>query len=296
MANAVRIPNAMTSLPNPVGKMASNTTARGANQMPDIMFPNREALPEELRQFAKDAEGGVVINLVPNERLQEFRENNIKVSKERDAFKATVDSVNTLFPEFDPSKVTAELHELRSTFQQVKDGKLTASTDIEAATIERTKSMKQQFEEQRAALTTSEKAARDRAAMLDTRLRQQAIKQAVLGAVLDEKSGVAPSAVEDIISRAQNVFVVENDGERVIPKIGDTTLYGQDGTTPMSPSEWVQTLKEKSPHLFRSSTGGAGAGQQNTGKFGGFSQEQFDKMLPEEKIRIANEAVRPRGM
>jgi len=263
--------------------------------MPDIIFPNRESLPEELRAFAKDVEGGngVVVNLVANDKLKEFRENNIKVSKERDDLNAIVTQVRTIFPDFEPSTVSKELEELRATQKRVKDGQLTESKAIEEALSERTKQMKQQYETDLATRAREAKDARDRAAILDQRIRQQAVKQAVLGVVMDEKSGVAPSAVDDIVARAYGVFHVENDGERIVPKIGDSILYGPDGTTAMSPAEWVQSLKDKSPHLFRQSSGGGGTGTGGEKRFGGFSAQEFQKLSPEEKLRIANEQVRP---
>jgi hypothetical protein len=265
--------------------------------MPDIVFPKLEDLPEELRSFAKAADaGGFVINLVANDKLKEFRENNIAVSKERDDLKAVVSQVHALFPEFNAEKVTAELTELRGTHKRVKDGTLKESTAIEAALAERTQNMKADYEGQINARAAEAKAAKDRNTILESRIKTQAIRQTILGAVMDEKAGVQSSAIEDIVQRALGVFSVEGDGERVIPKSGDAIIYGSDGTSPMSPAEWVESLKGKSPHLFKQSTGGGG--NLNGGgdkRFGGFSTEEIAKMSPEEKIRIANEAVRPRG-
>jgi hypothetical protein len=266
--------------------------------MPDIIFPALDAIPEELRPFAKDVEGGngVVINLVPNDKLKEFRENNIKVSKERDEYAAFKATVSSIFPEFDPSSVQKELDELRKTAQLVKDGTLKESRDVETEVSERTKSMKEKYEVETNRLTTLTKTAEARAQHLETRLRNQAIKQAVVQAAMDEKSGVHPHAINDIVNRAYGVFQVEGDGERIIPKVGDAVMYGSDGTTAMAVGEWIASLKDTSSHLFRQSTGGGGAGNSGEKVFGGFSAQEVAKMSPEEKIRLGNELTRPRNV
>lgn len=264
--------------------------------MPDIVFNSRDELPEELRASARDAEGGkVVVNLVANERLKEFRDSNIAVSKERDQFKAIVDQISAQFPEFDPEKAVAEIGELRTVAQRVKDGSLKATDDIEKVVTDRVNAMKTSYEQQIATKGQDLQKLAGRNTILETRLREQAIKQMIVTAAASEKAGVQPSAIDDIVSRALGVFVVENDGERIVPKAGDAILYGSDGTTPMSAGEWIETLKDKSPHLFKQSTGGGGNGGAGEKRFGGFSAADVAAMSPEEKLRIANEASRPRG-
>jgi hypothetical protein len=265
--------------------------------MPDIIFPTLDSLPEELRPFAKDVDGGggVVINLVANEKLREFRDNNIKVSKERDdlaAFKATV---STIFPEFDPVSIQSELDQLRNTAQLVKDGALKESKDIETVVADRTKSMKDKYDSEIAAARTAQKQAEQIKQHLETKLKQQAIKQAVVTAALNERSGVHPHAIDDIVNRAYGVFQVDGDGERIVPKVGDSVLYGSDGTTAMTVDEWIASLKEKSAHLFKQSTGGGGSGGGEK-SFGGFTPQEFEKLTPEQKIALANDLNRPRGL
>lgn len=264
--------------------------------MPDMLFPSKDALPEELRPFAKDAAdgNGVVVNLVPNERLKEFRENNIKIVQERDDLKTFQDKVTKVFPEFDPDTVTTELTELRGIAKRVKDGDLTENKAIEEAIAERTKEMKKTYEDQLRSAAEARRNSEAAKSQLEMRLKRQTVRQAVLGVTLDEKVGVASSAVEDIVSRAYNVFQVGDDGETMVPKKGDTVLYGSDGTTAMSVTEWVQSLKDTSPHLFRSSNGGGNSATENKA-FAGFTKAEFDKLSPEDKIAAANQVRKPKG-
>lgn len=264
--------------------------------MPDIIFPNADALPEELRSFAKaTADGnGVVINLVPNERLKEFRDNNVSIARERDELKSVADAVKVIFPEgFDPNKATAEITALRQTAQRVKDGELTENKAIEEVVNERTKEMRKSYEEQLRSTGAALQSIKDREAAATNQVRTMTLRERVLGVVGDDKVGVHPSAIEDVIGRAQGVFQVGDDGT-LTPKVGGTVLYGSDGTTPMTMSEWVGSLKEKSPHLFRQSNGG-GISPNAEQKFGGFTASQIEKMTPEQKLAAANEASRPKG-
>lgn len=261
--------------------------------MPDIVFNTRDELPEELREFAKDAEGGkVIVNLVANEKLKEFRDNNVKVVKERDDLAKELAPFKKIFPEFDENKVVGELNELRTIAKRVKDGDLKESKAVEEALAERTKEMRKGLEDQLSERGKALKAAQDKALAAEQRVKEQAVKIAVRDAISNPNSGVVQSAVQDIIQRAMTVFVVEDD-EKVIPKQGGAVLYGQDGVTAMSPLEWLGTLKEQSPHLFKQSNGGGG----NVGekKFGGFSAEDVSKMTPEQKLALANEQNKPKG-
>jgi hypothetical protein len=73
--------------------------------MPDILFPSKRWLcPKNCVPSPRTPSdgNGVVINLVPNDRLKEFRDTNIKVVQERDDLKAFQETVVKVFPEFDP--------------------------------------------------------------------------------------------------------------------------------------------------------------------------------------------------
>lgn len=261
--------------------------------MPDILFSSAEDLPEELRPFAKETDGGkIVINLVPNDRLKEFRDNNVKIVQERDDLKSRVTGYETVLPNFDPTKTPAELAELRAIAKRVKDGELTESKAIEEALQDRTKELRKSLEDQLAArgkaLSDAEKARQ----LAEAKIKQQAVKIAMRDAINDPKAGVVPSAVDDIVQRALTTFAVDDD-EKLVPKQGGAVLYGSDGVTPMTPLEWLGTLKDTSPHLFKQSNGGGnGVGEQ---KFNGFSKSEIEKMSPEQKLAMANEASKPKG-
>jgi len=76
--------------------------------------------------------------------------------------------------------------------------------------------------------------------------------------------GLVPSAIEDALSRAMGVFKVGDDGS-LVPENSSGTIYGKDGKTPMSPAEWLETMKETAPHWFPAPSGGGAGGGNNRG-------------------------------
>jgi hypothetical protein len=64
--------------------------------------------------------------------------------------------------------------------------------------------------------------------------------------------------VDDAVQRGLSVFTDLDDKGNVIARNGDDTVYGKDGVNPLSPGEWITTLKAsgQAPHLWPASSGG----------------------------------------
>lgn len=244
--------------------------------MPEIKFDSLDAIPEGLRETAKEDGGKYIINVVPKSKLDEFRDNNTALSQERDTLKASVASLTSIVGE-DPATFATELAELRTTSQQVKDGKLKGSDAIETEVANRVASMKGDYE--RRLLEVGKDAAnwKDKAEASDQKFRRSLIDRAVTNAVLAESSGAQPQALTDILARAYAVFSVD-DGGKLLAKDGEATIYGADGATPMTPAEWLDKLKEQAPYFFKSSGGGNAGGNGDGGLPGGIGAEQFNNL------------------
>lgn len=77
--------------------------------------------------------------------------------------------------------------------------------------------------------------------------------------------GLVPSATEDALRRAKDVFNIDEKGN-LIAEEGGSTIYGRDGKNPITPAEWLETMKDKAPHWFPAPTGaGAGGGSGRGG-------------------------------
>jgi hypothetical protein len=139
---------------------------------------------------------------------------------------------------------------------------------IEVLIAKRTDSMRQDHERQVGTLKRENDQLKATAADLDRRWRQDRIKTALLDAVT--KHGVYEKAVDDAVQRGLGVFTDLDEKGNVIARNGDDTVYGKDGVNPLSPSEWITTLKAsgQAPHLWPASSGG-GAPAQHGGNGAG---------------------------
>lgn len=256
--------------------------------MPIIKFKSRDEVPEGLAVEEKD--GGFVVDVVDKVKLDEFRTNNVSLAKERDELRNKVSTFAALVGE-DPETFKGELEELRNTHQQVKDGKLKGTTAVEEEVARRLTSVKENYDGQIRALTTERDKERREREALDARVRRSVIERDVMKAILAPDSGVNPVSAPDILARAYALYTVD-DQERLVPKQGDVVVYGSDGSTPMPPNEWLQKLLVEAPYFSLNSSGGGASGGADSKLPKGYSQEDWDKLSPTERIKLSRQAAR----
>jgi hypothetical protein len=261
--------------------------------MPNITFDTLDVVPDGLKEHAKkdEASGKFLVSVVPEVKLNEFRDTNVRVSQERDALGVVVQKIKPLIGD-DIDAFIAQYTELATMSQQVKDGKLKASGDIEAEVLNRVASMKTGFETQLTQAQQALVAERNARVEATTKYNRSIIDQNVTQAVITPTSGANPEALNDILTRAYGVFQVQADG-KLIAKDGEAIIYGVDGATPMTPMEWMTKLRVQAPYLFnQSGGGGANGGQQGggTAERGGMTKEAFNALSPEARLRIYHKA------
>jgi len=110
------------------------------------------------------------------------------------------------------------------------------------------------------------------------------------GRVLDDAlraaattAGLHPHAIEDALFRGRAMFKLNQDGQAV--QLGDDgqPVLGKDGKSPFSPSEWLDSMKEKAPHWFPAGNAGSGGGAGGLkGQQGAktMQRSQFDQLDP----------------
>jgi hypothetical protein len=256
--------------------------------MAEIFFDTIEQLPEELQSEAKkNADGKIVINLVPKARVDEFREKNIALSKDNETFTARIAKFSKFVGE-DEDKFIDELSDLRKTKQLVEDGKLSESGKIEEILAERTKKMRENHEEELRRLATDASEWKKNFGDVTEQLKGVQVDNYIRSAIHDPKSGARPEAESHILLEAKKVFKI--DGDKIIPKNGDSTIYGADGASPMSPIEWMKQLQKQMPYLFRESNGGGANGGQLTG-YGNMTKDDLMKLSPQQRLELANKAA-----
>lgn len=262
--------------------------------MPDIFFPKKEDAPDGLRETLVETDDGrFKINVVPNAKLVEFRDNNTKLLGERDTLKATVDKYAPIIGD-DPDAFVAEVTGLRTVKQQVEDGKLTAKDDIDKAVGIRVAALEDGYKNQLAEAGTKIQNLTEYGQDMTGKYQSSVRDREITNAVLASESGANPAALPDILTRAKGLFKVDNEGT-LIPKKGDTVIYGADGTNPMTPTEWLAKELETSPYLGKSSAGGGAAGERGNEKFGGMADEAFLAQTPQTRMAQARAAAKKRA-
>lgn len=254
--------------------------------MPDITFDSQESIPEGLREYATkdDASGKFVVKVAPNAKLVEFRDNNINLAKERDALKNAVSQYASVVGE-DPNGFAEELARLRTTAQQVEDGKLKGSEAIEKEVSARVKSMEDSYKAQINELGGKVQSITERYQAAENKYRRSVLDREITNAVLAKDSEANPEALPDLLARASRIFTVNENGQ-LIAMDGDAVVYGADGATPMTPKEWLGKTIEEAPYLARSSAGGGAAGNRGDEKYGGLAKSEFEKLPPQRRMEL----------
>lgn len=260
--------------------------------MPALRFDSLDLVPEGLREHAKKVDGeenAVTINVVASAKVDEFRDNNINLSKERDELLGRVETLAAIVGE-DPEAFREELEGLRTTNERVQAGELKESRALEEAVGKRTEEMRTKYEERLSQAAKESGAWKNKYDALDQKHRQQQVAAYLREACADEDIGVVSAAIPDIIARGQQIFRADDQG-RISAQDGDTTIYGEDGVSSMSGKEWLKKLREQSPFFFER-TGGGDAGGETTQQVNGVDKGKIKAMTAQERLELAND---PKG-
>lgn len=255
--------------------------------MPDITFDALEKIPDGLREYAKQSDGKYVVSVAPNVKLQEFRDNNINLAKERDTYKGKWEAVSPIIGD-DVDGFKTRYTEYDTMVQQVKDGKLKGSDAIQKEVDARVKAVSEGYTTQLKDLSTKLTNLSGDRDTWKSKFERSVLHREITNAVVAKDSPANPEALPDITARFERLFTVSPDG-KLIPKRGDEVIYGADGASPMSPKEWLTKEIMASPYLGKASTGGGAGGGRGSGDSFGMSQADFQKLSPQQRITMARE-------
>jgi len=217
-----------------------------------------EDVPENVRpmyrlegtEFVLDAEG-----VVPKERLDEFRTNNIQLQEQLNKLK-----------DIDPVKYK----ELTVLQRKLEEKELIDKGELDKVVNLRVDAMNHEF-------TTVKTALESRLQAADAQLNMLLVDNVVKTAAI--KQGVIAEAVDDVVLRAKGTYTVV-DGVPTPKNAKGEVIYGKDGKTPMPVEEWLQELKKTAKHLFMGSSG-SGAGGGNRG-----GTQNTTNLTPAQKISL----------
>jgi hypothetical protein len=223
-----------------------------------------DGVPEALHEHYVQEQGSgkyvlAVDGFVPKARVDEFRNTNINLAKERDKLKLDFEEFKKGFGELTPEQVA----EMKKQLEGIKDKKILDDEGIEALLEKRLSGMKLEHEGQLKALNKRIGELSEQADTWSGKYRKTVIDRAISDAAI--KAGVRPSAIVDVVLRGQSMWTLNEQGKPVAKDQNGEILYGKDGSTPLSPLEWMDSLKGDAPHFFEPSGGGGAAGNNGAG-------------------------------
>jgi hypothetical protein len=212
-------------------------------------------IPEAIREHYAEVEGQWMlqtepsINDIPKLQNALTQERTLRRDAER-----SLSDMKIAFEGIDP----AEHRKLQDRVKGLDDSDVYDKQGIEALVARRTESMKADHERQLSAMRRENEQLKGTAADLDRKWRHDRIQTALQAAVAD--ADVFVKAQPDAVQRGMAVFTDLDEHGNVVAKNGEDVRYGKDGVNPLTPNEWILSLKASgaAPHLWARS-GGSGA-------------------------------------
>ena len=208
-----------------------------------------DALAEPLKEAYKQDGDNYVLDTDGNDRIREFRNNNIKYLKE-------LEEVKNRLAQFDGIDVE-EYKKAQAELQEIKDKELIDAGKIEELIGQRTERMRQDYERRFEIAQKGMEDAKGRAQRFEDELADLKISSLIMDAI--NKAGRPKAgALPDIMSRARHTWRLDKDGNPV-PMSNGQIQYGADAN-PLTVQDYVLSLMKEAPHLFEENQGSGAPG------------------------------------
>ncbi|EPF72559.1 hypothetical protein GCM10025882_31850 [Acinetobacter gyllenbergii] len=179
------------------------------------------------------------------------------LQSERDAAKTAKQELQRLQKQFegiDPEIVKKVFAQI----DQDEEAKLIAEGKVNEVIQKRTEKMR----EEHAKLLNAETTRANNAEAYANKFKQSVVQGQIVQAAVELEA--LPEATADIAFLAQSKFALDEDGKAVaVDELGEVVI-GKDGKTPLSPKEWVESLREQKPYFWPKANGTGAPGSTNT--------------------------------
>ena len=209
---------------------------------------SKEQIPGGLESFYVEHDGALVLDVegvVEKSKLDEFRNNNVAVMRERDELKQR-------FAGIDPDSVKTLLAEKA----RLEEEKLIKDGEVEKLVERRVQAAVGDWEKR--SIAAEQQVSSLTARMVETEIKRAAVEAAT-------KLGLRGSAVQDLQARAEKTFKMVDGVAKALDADGKTPVFGKDGVTPLNFDEWAARQVVEAPHLFESNAGGGAVGNRSGG-------------------------------
>lgn len=212
-------------------------------------YKSLDDIPSEMQGFYKEEDGEYVVaieGLVPKATVDEFRNNNIKLSKEVAKLQETLGAVDL-----------QEYADLKTERQKLADQELIEAGKLDELLSQRTERLRTDYESRFEKMQREQNEALEKANGYENQFNTMIVENQLKDAAL--KNGVRPEAIADVLARGKSIWK-RTESNSIAAYDGETPLYGKKGSDPLDLGEWFEGLADQAPHLFKSSSGSGAAG------------------------------------
>lgn len=221
-------------------------------------MPFFDADGNEIQIGADTPEVKALLESAVKEATSGLAANKAEILAEKKKLQESVDAMSEQWKGLDAEAVRG----LMDRFENDEEMKLLAEGKADEVVERRTQRLRQDHEKQLAAAQTTIDDLTGKLEGTTGEVKKLKVESGLRQAA--GELGLVPSAVDDAMSRALNVFKVGEDGELVAEdKTG--TMFGKDGKSPLTTAEWLEGMRDKAPHWFPAPSGGGSQGGQNGG-------------------------------
>jgi len=216
------------------------------------LYTAQGEIPEAFREHYAEVDGQWMLQTEPS--INDIPKLQAALSQERTLRRDAEKSLTDYKVKYDGVDLD-EVTKLRERVKGLDDSEVYDKQGIEALVVRRTEGMKADHERIVRQKDNELTKLKDALTSSETSRKSEKIKTALLNAVTS--SGVHADALDDAVSRGLGVFTDVDDQGNVIARQGEDIRYGKDGVNPLSPSEWIATLKAdgRARHLWPISQG-----------------------------------------
>ncbi|UNH25075.1 hypothetical protein [Moellerella wisconsensis] len=189
---------------------------------------------------------------------------NKGVKEELDALKSQLGGID----------LTA-VKDLLSKANMDEESKLIAEGKLDEVIQKRTERLRADYDGK----LTAEKERADKAENYANKFRQSVVKGQIVQAAIE--NGVLKEATGDIAFLAQSQFSLDDNGNAVALDENGEVIIGKDGKTPLTPKEWIETIRENKPYFWPVAQGSGAQGS------GGASGKKWNDYTEAERADLA---------
>jgi hypothetical protein len=217
---------------------------------------NLEGLSPEIQKLYEPSEGKFVLKVDDDNekalksKLSEFRDNNIKILKEKETMQKQMEELNKKFESID----LEEYRMLKEQKDKVADDDLKKKGNLDEIVEQRTKRMKGDYENQIKSLQTKIGETDQARSQILSEFKKVKIDNEIQLQV-SSVGTLQKEALTDILNRGRTLFQLDDNYEAVALDSKGGTIPGKDGVTPLTIKEWTASLPNELPFLFVGSEG-----------------------------------------